>query len=332
MSLPSQPVVSIVIPMLDELGHIDACLDSFAAQTYPAACLELLVVDGGSTDGSRERIVERSTREPWIKLVENPARRASAAFNRGVEAATGEVVCLFSAHGVASPTYVEQSVRALRSTDAAGVGGQYHHVGTDRTSNAIGRAMVSPFGMASPHRFAQARADVDTISHPAYLRTALADTGAFDETLLRNSDYELNWRMRQRGHRLVFDPAVESTYRPRPSLMALAKQFWHYGRWKARVARRHPGSLRARHLVAPAAVLGAAVAPVLSLSRPGRLAVSAASVIYATMTVIAVRRADPDAHDADPWVLAASFPVMHGAWGAGFLASVGEDLLNRGAS
>lgn len=320
------PLVSVVIPMLNERAHIGACLDAFAAQTYPLDRLELLVVDGGSTDGSRELVEKRATDEPWIRVVDNPLGRASSAFNAGTAAASGTVVCLFSSHGVPAPTYVEASVRALTESGAAGVGGQYHHVGLDRTSSAIGRAMVSPFGMASPHRFSRERREVDTISHPAYRKDALVDTGPFDETLLRNSDYELNWRMRARGHRLLFDPAVESVYRPRPSLGALARQFWHYGRWKERVARRHPGSLRPRHLVAPAAVVAVAASPVLVLFPVGRRVVLAGATAYAAAVVVAVRRARPAEHGADPVALAASFPVMHASWGAGFLASVIEDL------
>jgi glycosyltransferase involved in cell wall biosynthesis len=322
------PLVSVVIPMLDERGHISDCLDAFAGQTYPTSRLELLVVDGGSTDGSRELVEKRAIDEPWIRLVDNPARRASAAFNRGVEAASGEIVCLFSAHGVPARTYVEASVRILRETLAAGVGGRYHHEGMDRASNAIGRAMTSPFGMASPHRVALARTEVDTISHPAYLRAALLDTGPFDETLLRNSDYELNYRMRLRGHRLIFDPSIESVYRPRPSLEALAHQFWHYGRWKARVARQHPGSVRPRHLVAPAAVAGVLLSPLLILTRPGRWVCGLGVAGYVLGTAAAVAQARPLEHDADPLVLAASFPVMHGAWGAGFLASMAEDAMH----
>lgn len=322
-----QPLVSVVIPMLDEIGHIDACLDAFAAQTHPLDRLELLVVDGGSSDGSRAVVEKRSVEEPWIRVVDNPARRASAAFNRGTEEARGEIVCIFSSHGVPAPTYVEASVRALEESGAAGVGGQYHHVGLDPVSSAIGLAMVSPFGMASPHRFAQQRREVDTISHPAYWRDAMLDTGPFDESLLRNSDYELNWRMRARGHRLVHDLSIESTYRPRPSLSALGKQFWHYGRWKERVARRHPGSVRVRHLVAPAAVLGAALTPLLVQGRSGRRLVALGVVAYAGAVAVAVGSAEPGRHDADPWVLAASFPVMHGSWGAGFVASLVEDLV-----
>jgi succinoglycan biosynthesis protein ExoA len=320
-----QPVVSVVVPMLDEAGFIDACLDSFAAQTHPLDRLEVLVVDGGSTDGSREVVEARARYEPWIRIVENPDRRASSAFNRGVEAATGEVLCLFSAHGVADPAYVARSVAALRATGAAGVGGRYDHVGLDPTSSAIGLAMVSPFGMASPHRFATESRDVDTISHPAYRRAAMLEVGPFDETLLRNSDYEFNHRMLEHGHRLVFEPSVRSVYRPRGSLKALGRQFWWYGRWKARVLARHPGSLKARHLVPPGAVAAGVALVAASPTRAGRRALAVAAVAYGVGVAAAVAHARPARHHASPVVLAATFPIMHASWGAGFLTSLVED-------
>jgi glycosyltransferase involved in cell wall biosynthesis len=310
--------------MFNELGFIEACLDGFAKQTYPLDSLEVLVVDGGSTDGSRELVTAMALDRPWVRLVDNPGRRASAAFNRGVEAAGGEVVCLFSAHGVPDPDYIERSVAVLAETEAAGVGGHYRHEGLEPVSQAVGLAMVSPFGMASPHRFARTRQEVDTISHPAYRRQALVDIGGFDEQLERNSDYELNWRLRERGHRLVFDPTIGSVYRPRASLSKLGRQFWWYGRWKVRVLERHPASIKPRHLVPPMATLGAAVSPVLLLGRRGRGVAAAGALGYAALLVAAVVHGRPRRRGADPLAFAAAFPVMHASWGAGFLLSAAE--------
>lgn len=319
------PIVSVVVPMLNELGAIEACLDAFEGQTYPLERLDVIVVDGGSSDGSRAYVDDRASRSPWLRVVDNPKRKAAAAFNIGVANAKGEIVMLFSAHGVPASDYVASSVEVLRDTGADGVGGRYLHEGTDRVSRAIGRAMVSPFGMASPHRHATERREVDTISHPAYLTRSIRSIGPFDETLERNSDYELNHRMREAGMVLLFDPSVVSIYRPRPSLQALGRQFWWYGRWKARVVERHPRSLKPRHLVAPVAVVGAVVAPLLCRFRLGRRLVFAAGVGYLGLAVAATVHADPLSHDADPVTLLACFPVMHACWGSGFLLSLLED-------
>lgn len=318
------PLVSVCVPMRDEAGSIEACLDAFAAQTHPLDRLEVLVVDGGSTDGSRQVVEARMAHDTWIRLVDNPRIKAAAAFNAGLDAARGEVFCLFSAHGVPHPDYVARSVAVLAETGVTGVGGQYHHRGTDRVANAIGRAMVSPVGMASPHRFARNRAVVDTISHPAYRTEDLAGA-CFDETLERNSDYDFNWQLRQAGHTLLFDPTVESVYRPRPSLKALGRQFWWYGRWKERVVRRNPGSLEARHLVAPAFVASAA----LALGPTGRKLLAAELVAYAAVVAAGTAMAKPKEHDADVLTLAACFPVMHACWGAGFLLSLLEDTVSK---
>lgn len=266
----ANPTVSVIVPMLNEIDHIRTCLDGFETQTYPKQLLEVLVVDGGSTDGSRALVDDLAKDRSCIRIVDNPQRRAAAAFNRGVEAASGDVVCLFSAHGIPDADYVQASVDVLFESGASGVGGLYRHEGTDATSAAIGLAMVSPIGMASPHRFAAHAGDVDTISHPAYVRSALIEVGPFDETLERNSDYELNWRLREAGHRLVFDPRIGSVYRPRSSLAKLARQFWWYGRWKVRVLELHPASLQARHLVPPMAVVAASATPILMMRRSGR--------------------------------------------------------------
>lgn len=325
--MTATPLVSVVIPMLDERDTIVACLEAFERQTYPLDRLEVLVVDGGSTDGSREQVEDLARTRPWIGVVENPDRRAASGFNRGIEAATGDVVCIFSAHGVPDPDYVAASVRALEETGAAGVGGQYRHEGTDPRSKATGLAMVSPFGMASPHRFVHHRREVDTISHPAYRREDLVEVGLFDETLERNSDYELNWRFREAGKKLVFEPDAGSVYRPRPSLQALARQFWWYGRWKERVARRHPASVRPRHLVAPAAVAGLVVSPLLAAHPKGRRLVLAGAGAYVVLDLLAVARERPWEHGASTATLFAAFPTMHLSWGAGFLTSFVEDAL-----
>ncbi len=315
--------------MRDEMGFIDACLDSFAVQTYGTDQIEVLVVDAGSRDGSSERVRERAADEPWIRVLDNPKGSAAAAFNVGTHAARGEVTCLFSSHGVAHPEYVSASIAVLEETGADGVGGRYLHLGLDRRSQAIGLAMVSPVGMASPHRFASHRREVDTISHPAYRTESLRAVGPFDESLARNSDYELNHRLRDAGASLMFDPSIESVYRPRPTLVALARQFWWYGRWKVRVLEQQPGALKPRHLVAPAAAVVALSSPAIATVPAGRRVLGLAAVGYALVVATGTALARPRRNEADILSLALAFPVMHASWGVGFLTSVGERIKDR---
>lgn len=318
----SPPLVSVVIPMLDELDWIEECIDSFRHQDHPLDRLQVLVVDGGSTDGSRELVAELEQANEWLQVIDNPDRLASSAFNRGIEAANGEVVCLVGAHASVGPDFVSRSVAVLTETGAGGVGGQLLHEGTDPVQQAIGLAMTSRFGMASPFRYSTERCEVDTIGHPAYRRDVLEEVGPFDESLLRNSDYELNHRIRAAGHTLVLDPTIVTLYRPRATLRALARQFYDYGLGKADVARNHPDSLKLRHAAAPAAALLIGAAPILSLFRSGRRLLTASALFYAAVLATAVVTSRPGQNRADGATFVAAFPIMHVTWGTGFLVGL----------
>lgn len=312
------PFVTIIVPMLNEEGHIAACVEGLRQQTYRGP-MEVLVVDGGSSDRSREIVTELGRRDSAVRLVENPRRRPAAAANVGVAAARGEVLCFLSAHGEPLPTYVEASVSLLLSSGAAGVGGSYEHVGTDASSQAIGLAMSSPFGMASTHRIAGHQQEVDTISHPTFWRSAILDAGGYDEALTSNEDYELNHRVRTRVGPLVFSPEIRSVYRPRSTLRALARQFHAYGIGKAEVARLHPDSVRLRHVVPPAMVVALALAPVAALHPLGRRVMAAGAGSYAVLIGAAVRRDRPWTHGASVATFVLALPTMHLSWGAGVL-------------
>jgi succinoglycan biosynthesis protein ExoA len=322
--------------MLNEEDYIGACLDGFRAQTYPNI-IEILVIDGGSADRSHEVVQQRAQLDPRIREIHNPRRQAAAAANLGVSESKGVVLCFLSAHGVPGADYVERAIEVMQRTGAVGVGGRYDHVGTDPVATAIGLAMASPFGMASPHRIAAEECEVDTISHPLFKRQALIDIGGYDETLLRNEDYETNLRLRLNGGRLIFTPSIASVYRPRRSLSELGKQFWDYGYWKAEVMYRHPESTRPRHFVPPVAVAGsvalAALSVLPSVVMPGNLRARQLAWVaragatltvmgYGTVLGMAARDASPRKHEASTMHFLTALPVIHGAWGAGLLVGL----------
>lgn len=313
------PTVSVVIPMRDELQSIEDCIRTFDEQDHPHDALEVLVVDGMSTDGSGELVDRLAATRPWLRRIDNPARIASAAFNRGIESAKGDYVAIVSSHGSVGRDFVRRSVEVLEETGAAGVGGRLIHEGRDPVSRAIGLAMTSPFGMASPFRYGLERRDVDTIGHPVYRKAVLDAVGGFDETLDRNSDYELNQRIRNAGHRLVLEPAIVTTYQPRATLRRLARQFWDYGRWKAQIARRDLTNLRWRHVVPPAFVLAVVSLPVAFRYRTGRRVAASMGAGYVGLLMAAVRFSKPRRQDASVGAFLLAFPTMHLTWGAGFL-------------
>ena len=160
----------------------------------------------------------------------------------------------------------------------------------------------------------------DTVWPGAYRREALLAAGGFDESLRRNEDYALHWTLRELGHTVWFDPRLHAGYRPRENFPALARQYFANGRWKFRMLRRHPRSLRARQLAPPALLVGLVASAVLAAAGLGAAALlpgTYAAVLFAVPIGSAGARREPRAAILLPAVLA----TMHLAWAAGFLLS-----------
>ena len=184
--------------------------------------------------------------------------------------------------------------------------------------------MTTPLGAGDArYRLGGTEGPTDTVYLGVFRRDALDAAGGFDPAMARNEDYELNWRLRERGETVWLDPGLAVAYRPRSNLAQLARQYWDYGRWKAVMLRRHPASLRVRQLAAPLLVLGLSASSLPALAGIGG-AVAAAALPGAWLlalllgaAVAGMRRGEPAA-----LLLPLALAAMHLSWGAGFLASL----------
>lgn len=303
--MTADPTVSVVIPTFNEEAHLGTTLASIETQTYPNI-VEVLVADGRSTD----RTCAIAREHDRVTVVDNPGRIQSAGMNYALAKAHGEIVVRVDGHCVLEPDYVERCVTALTDTGAAMVGGAMSPdpgEGATPTGRAIASAMTSRLGVGPARFHTGGRAGwVDTVYLGAYRLGDVRRVGGYAEDVGVNEDAELALRLGSLGG-VWFDPAIRSSYVPRPSVAAVAKQFYRYGRSRAVTARRHPGRVRPRQLAAPALVLG--------LLSPERRAVAAVyGSAIASRTLLELVR-DPAAAPSFAVVL----PVMHLTWGVGFL-------------
>jgi hypothetical protein len=225
--------------------------------------------------------------------------------------------------------YVSTGVEVLEETGADNVGGIMAAEGTTDLECAVARAMTSKFGVggASFHVGGEPGAAL-TVYLGCFRREALDRVGGYDESMERAQDWEMNLRIRQTGGVVWFTPRMEVTYRPRPTISSLARQYHDYGRWRREVARRHPDTLSLRYLAAPVAVLGIAIGVVLGVAGLvtgiGWLAFLgfAAPACY-LLANLAASAQSMRAAPRLPWRsarwLPAVYATMHGAWGVGFL-------------
>jgi glycosyltransferase involved in cell wall biosynthesis len=326
------PFVSILVPCRNEEGYIAACLESIRHTEYPADRLEILVLDGRSDDRTRAIATDVATTDGRIRVLENPGRTAPCALNLGIREARGSVIVRMDAHGRYPPEYLPRLVAALEESGADNVGGVLTTLPANDTAmaRAVAIAMAHPLAVGNSYfRIGTpTRRWVDTVPFGCFRREVFDRVGGFDEELVRNQDDEFNFRLVRRGGRILLEPSARAWYYGRRTLGQLSRMFYQYGYFKPLVARKIGRVMTVRQLV-PAAfllVLGTAAAAAL-VWPPAAWAAAAVAAPYGAL-VTAAALAQARSHG---WrcaaVLLAAIPVVHGAYGIGFLRGSIDHLL-----
>jgi cellulose synthase/poly-beta-1,6-N-acetylglucosamine synthase-like glycosyltransferase len=312
-----EDLVTVVMPARDEERTIGRALDSITAQTYPH--LQVVVVDDGSRDQTAEVVRSRIAEDRRIELVHARGGGIPTALNAGLAAARGRWLVRVDAHSTVPSTYVAQLVEHLSTGRWGGVGGRKDGYGETPAGRAIAAVMGSRFGVGDSkyHYATRPEPGVDHLPFGAYPTELLRSHGGWDERLFTNEDYELDYRLRLAGERLLLDPRVVIRWRSRQSVPDLWRQYVRYGGGKADVAVLHPASLKARHLAAPLLVAWMSTAAVVALRRPRVGAAMAAPYVVALAgaTALTARRLE---HPGDAVHVAPAYVAMHVGWGTGF--------------
>lgn len=322
-------MVSIVVPCYNEEQTIQLLLEAVYRQTYPRISLEVILADGLSSDGTREKIAQFQTAHPdlAVKVIDNPKRIIPAGINLAIKAASGEYIVRLDAHSEPEASYVENSINDLRQGKGDNIGGLWiiQPGKPGWMAQSIALAAGHPLGAGDArYRYSTTAGEVDTVPFGAYQRSLFDRVGLFDETLLTNEDYEFNARIRSKGGKIFFDPAIRTRYYARPTLGALARQYWRYGYWKWRMLKRFPGTLRWRQAVPPLFVLAVFLTAVFSLWSPiARILLVAGIALYLAILLAA---SVPGARKAGDFRLVVGFPAavatMHFSWGTSFIMSM----------
>jgi len=320
LHVPSRPLVSIVIPCLNEEDYITALLDSLAAQDYGADGIEVIVSDGGSTDRTRALVAGYPSRFARLELVDNPRRITVAGLNEGMRVARGDCWIIIGAHSQVRPDFVRQSVEALQRTGAACVGGPIETIGEGTVGRAIAAAMSSPFGVGNARfRYAESEGEVDTVPFGCYHRKVWEVVGEFDETVDGADEDSYNQRLIDAGGKIWLTPAIRSSYYPRRTFKALAKQYWEYGAAKGTLFQRGR-PLQPRHFAPTGMVLGGPGLWLLGrVSKRARVLLKLLGALYIGGGLFMASRAAKKT-GANPLLTFAAMATMHASYGAGFAA------------
>ncbi len=313
--------ISTITPMRDEIASIDHFVADLAAQDF-AGELQVLVADGGSVDGSVERL-EAAAREASLPLevIENPAGWVSPGLNACIGRATGDLIVRLDCHSRYPPDYLRRCAELAEQTGAWNVGGRIEPEGETPMERAVACAMDSPFGGIGWTRLGGTElVEIDTVTFGAFRPVAFSAAGLFDEEMVRNQDDELNLRIREAGGRIILDPTLVVSYRPRGSLARVWRQYYEYGLWKVRVMLKHRAILSMRSM-APLSfllliLLLAIAAPFSTVALTLLVAVLALYLLGALVFALRGVRARSEPLSLAPRVMSV-FPAFHFGYGVG---------------
>jgi glycosyltransferase involved in cell wall biosynthesis len=311
------PSISVILPVLNEQSHLESSVRSILSQDYKGP-IEVILAIGPSKDKTLEIAERMAASDSRVVLVENPTGKTAVGLNLALKKTMNPVVVRVDAHAEIPENYLSLIVEVLNKTGAVNVGGVMAAVGKTIFEKSVAGAMRSAFGVgASRFHTGGEAGPVDTVYLGAFRREALLAIGGFDERFTRAQDWELNFRLRENGGVIYFDPRLHVTYRPRSTVRALAKQYFEYGRWRRVVSRRHKGTISYRYLAPPVALLGFLASVVLGLLLSPILFIPAA--IYTIFVLGASVKISSSIREF--FLLLLVLPTMHFAWGAGFISS-----------
>jgi succinoglycan biosynthesis protein ExoA len=237
------PMVTVVVPMYDEALDIEGCIEAIAAQDWPHDLLQLVLVDGESSDDTVARATTAAERAGMrdVVVVRNPARRTSVGLNRGLAVASGKYLVRVDARSRIQPDHVRRVVTTLATRADVGVAGgaqvavaRSNRLGDRAIARALGHRWL--MGLAR-YRGSSASGPTDTVWMGAFRTADLQRLGGWSETHIINEDYDLNSRVRQAGELVWYDAGLRSGYLARRQIRLVARQYLRFGRAKGELWR-----------------------------------------------------------------------------------------------
>jgi succinoglycan biosynthesis protein ExoA len=309
--------ISAVVATYNEEAHIGRCLADLLAQQYVGGEIEIIVVDGMSTDRTLDVVRSFPEYGTRIQIIPNPHRLQVYAWNAALDIARGEYFAMILAHARYSPTYFASCLEVMARTRARAVGGVQHPCGQGLLGTAIAWCMSHVAGVGNArYRYTQEEEEVDSVFSIFTQTETLRAAGGYDERLPFDEDSDMNYRLRKGGAKLITSPRIGVRYVVRHSLKALAKQMFRYGYWRRVTQLKHAGAVPAR-VYAPAALLAGIVLSIALAATPLRAASVVVPGLYTLLLLCAMLSAL--LRIGLPGVcVPAALATMHLAYGLGY--------------
>lgn len=300
--------VSVIMPVLNEEGHLEDAVRSVLNQGFEG---ELLVALGPSSDRTNEIAKRLANQDERIRLIDNPRGLTTVAMNLCIAESKHDFIVRIDAHSEPGESYIRRSVEILEETKSDLVGGIMAAEGKTLFQKAVAWAYTSRFGLggASYHVGGEA-GEAESAYLGVFRKSALERVGGYDESIIRGEDWDLAQRIKASGGKVWFSPELTVTYWPRSSWKALTKQFYSTGVWRGDLTKRDLARTSLRYFIPPALVLSLVLGNVLCVLGLAIGWVPLLGYLGAIVLVGFYSKLPPV-----PLVLA----TMHLSWGIGFI-------------
>lgn len=321
-------MLTVIVPIYNEEKYISQCIESIVAQDYPKDDLEVLLVDGMSTDRTREIVSEYAVKYPFIHMLDNPKKIVPCAMNIGIKAAKGDIIMRLDAHSFYQNDYFSVLTRRLieLGADNVGVVCKTDVLNKNPKSLAIREVLRNKFGVGNS-AFRTGISEVmrvDTVPFGCWRKEVFQKYGLYDERLVRNQDIELSKRIINGGGSIFIVPDTYCTYLARETYSSLAKNNFGNGKWIILTVYYTDNlkSLSVRHFIPLLFVLGIIVPTIVGLFWRPALWVSAFVAVAYLLALGSISARLSKTKELSFFHLMWSFITLHCSYGCGSISGI----------
>jgi succinoglycan biosynthesis protein ExoA len=315
-------MISIIIPTFNEAGNIEECLEAILKNSFPISNVEIIIVDGGSKDGTVNILNRYSYNGPKIHIINAPGTSVYSALNIGLQYASGDYIIRVDSRSVIPENYISKCISNLDEKNAAVAGGVQKQFGKDIYQNTIAEVLQSPFGTGNAKfRRGNFSGYVDTVYLGVFRRNTFDLVGLYDDDgIVISEDAMMNARIREKGGKIYLDNSLIVKYPAKKNIRELIRQYFIYGGAKAHTFEKYKRLTAARQYVVLLASVAAIVISILSLFRIiSWMFLMIPILLYMLFTTFYSARVKlSKEHNVSFFYCLFVFPAIHFSWISGF--------------
>ena len=246
-----RPLLSVILAARNERRYIANVLESLLRQDDGGFDIEILVIDGKSSDGTADIAHQYAACDRRIRVLINDRQTTPSAFNLGLRESRGEFVAILGAHAVYDRNYLSACFTELKNRSVTACGGL---VDTRPADGSLQAKLVSWtlghwFGSSTQSFRTRGEGFTDSVNFPVIIKSVVIAIGGYDEQLYRNQDNDLNQRLRASGHKLFITAKTKCQYFSKASVVSLLKYGFRSGAWNLLSLKKNKQAMSLRHFV-----------------------------------------------------------------------------------